>query len=822
MAKLGFLQLIKRQFGDNNDIEILLGDIASKSGKVEADSPEKLDSWQKLLKMSVELRREAIIHLIVAIDVNPDYGETWVKQLILALLPGQSETGWLSFIQHIEMMRDIDAQFELSFLFVNFINEEIPDLKSQYYTIFITVSLRHLYIKLKKRASRPTEFQLKTLDMLETSAVSNADGLYRELMEDRFYKELSPVINQLLNIDGGQTREFFKICLRYDNKSGPEQKWKIEVAKTMQEVNRTIFAEKALSLIEMWCELLRSEHKNLPNQREMWVYKLDIPAWVSPFVWYAGLYLYEEPGIRKALSNFADLSFKKVPGIGSLSVGAGIACIHAFSLMPDNSGIVHILRQQNKVVNKTAKSAIEKILKKIASKNNLTTGELMELAIPDFELDENGLRSFDFGDYEAIVSIEGSSRVQIKWFQKKGEKLLKSAPAVVKKEFRDEYKALSATQAEIKDALGGISKTLESAWLEKRVWTYIQLEKRLLDHPLLKFVARRIIWRLESGSKTADAIFFGGRWQNPAGENFDWITPETRVTLWHPIYASADEVLAWRNWLEQREITQPFKQAYREVYVVTPPEIRTNSYSNRFAAHVLRQHQFAALCGLRGWSYKLQGNFYNPVTPHKDVPVWDYRIEFWTETNDLDDTLDSGIYQYIYTDQVRFSHQGRQVNMPDVPPIVFSELMRDVDLFVGVCSIGNDPDWQDSGNQRFRDYWRGYAFAEELSASGEIRLEALKKMIPRLKIASQCRFEGRYLLVQGSRHLYKIHCGSGNILMSPNDKYLCIVPDQAARREKEPIYLPFEGDTLLSVIISKAILLASDEKITDPTILLQL
>jgi hypothetical protein len=66
------------------------------------------------------------------------------------------------------------------------------------------------------------------------------------------------------------------------------------------------------------------------------------------------------------------------------------------------------------------------------------------------------------------------------------------------------------------------------------------------------------------------------------------------------------------------------------------------------------------------------------------------------------------------------------------------------------------------------------------------------------------------------------HWGSGNILMSPNDKYLCIVPDQAARRDKELIYLPFEGDTLLSVIISKAVLLASDEKITDPTILLQL
>jgi hypothetical protein len=58
--------------------------------------------------------------------------------------------------------------------------------------------------------------------------------------------------------------------------------------------------------------------------------------------------------------------------------------------------------------------------------------------------------------------------------------------------------------------------------------------------------------------------------------------------------------------------------------------------------------------------------------------------------------------------------------------------------------------------------------------------------------------------------------------MSPNDKYLCIVPDQTARKNKEQIYLPFEGDTLLSIIISKAMLLANDNEITDPTILIQL
>ncbi|MGH3265061.1 MAG: hypothetical protein ACRDNS_24065 [Trebonia sp.] len=36
------------------------------------------------------------------------------------------------------------------------------------------------------------------------------------------------------------------------------------------------------------------------------------------------------------------------------------------------------------------------------------------------------------------------------------------------------------------------------------------------------------------------------------------------------------------------------------------------------------------------------------------------------------------------------------------------------------------------------------------------------------------------------------------------------------------IYLPFEGDLTLSVIVSKAMLLARDEKITDPAILRQL
>lgn len=156
-----------------------------------------------------------------------------------------------------------------------------------------------------------------------------------------------------------------------------------------------------------------------------------------------------------------------------------------------------------------------------------------------------------------------------------------------------------------------------------------------------------------------------------------------------------------------------------------------------------------------------------------------------------------------------------------IPPLVLSEVLRDVDLFVGVASVGNDPTWQDGGpGGRFQDYWTSYGFGE-LTETAQTRRTLLDRLIPRLAIADRCSLEGRFLHVKGERHTYRIHLGSGNILMSPNDQYLCIVP-KPAPGGLQPGRLPFEGDRMLAVILSKAMLLADDMRITDPTILSQL
>src|SRR5207342_3238190 len=100
----------------------------------------------------------------------------------------------------------------------------------------------------------------------------------------------------------------------------------------------------------------------------------------------------------------------------------------------------------------------------------------------------------------------------------------------------------------------------------------------------------------------------------------------------HPVGRAIDEITAWRRRLETLEITQPFKQAHREIYLLTDAERTTNTYSNRFAAHLIRQAQFRALATARGWTVGYVGGWDNGgATPTKSLPHANLRVEFWVE-----------------------------------------------------------------------------------------------------------------------------------------------------------------------------------------------
>ncbi len=525
--------------------------------------------------------------------------------------------------------------------------------------------------------------------------------------------------------------------------------------------------------------------------------------------------------MAQPVARVAEVCFTKIGGIGPRSVKVGNACIYALRMMPGMAPITELSQLRMRVKFRGATKLIDAALEAAAEREGMSRADLEEQAVPTFGLDADGVLRETLGAFTAELRIVGTHQTELRWVKEDG-KMQKSVPATVKREAADAVKALKQTAKDIQQALSAQRDRIERLLNSERRLPLPLWRERYLDHPLLAHMSRRLIWHFTTGEKTGVGILHDGNLVDVNDQPLDGLSAGTQVRLWHPIGFDVDTVQAWRRWLEAHEVVQPFKQAHREVYILTDAERETDTYSNRFAAHIVRVSQLTALAQQRGWTGGTLVIFdptYNHP-PKVELPQWDLWVEFWLEPAG-DDTTDAGIFLFAQTDQVRFYRTGETEPLPlaEVPALAFTEVMRDVDLFVGVTSIGNDPAWQNRGEGGHLAYWQAYSFGA-LSTSAATRREVLSTLIPRLKIANRCTLIDRFLVVRGERRTYKIHLGSGNVLMEPNDQYLCIVANQAAATKTQTgkVFLPFEGDGMLSVILSKAFLLADDTNITDRTI----
>ncbi|QMW03203.1 DUF4132 domain-containing protein [Spirosoma foliorum] len=490
--------------------------------------------------------------------------------------------------------------------------------------------------------------------------------------------------------------------------------------------------------------------------------------------------------------------------------------IHIYTQLPTQIGIPKLTRLRSKIKNKNIQSRLETALKKIGEKLNLTPDQVEEMCVSDYGLNQNHELMQEIGDFTAKFSIETYKKTALIWVGP-NERIQASVPATLKGEFANDLKRFKATTKEIAGLLAAQKDRIEGFYLKNRTWAYQTWFDLYITHPLVGVLGKELIWHFDNGLQKGQGIWNNNQFVDVHRQPLTWLDEKTNVQLWHPIGFNAEYILNWRTYMIANQIVQPFKQAFREVYIITDAELATYSYSNRFAGHILNRDHFGALCKARNWT----PNAMATNQPTKRVPAWELMVEYLVDEAWLGQRSNFHGSAHLTTDQVRFYRCKQPINLDSVPAVVFSELMRDVDLFVGVTSIANDPNWQDRGDGSVRTYWNNAAFGD-LSESSGIRRQVLKNLISRLKIASKCSFSGNFLVVSGQVRTYKIHMGSGNILMEPNDQYLCIVPDGTKLRPAEKLYLPFEGDQMLSMIVSKAMLLANDEKITDSTILRQI
>lgn len=638
--------------------------------------------------------------------------------------------------------------------------------------------------------------------------------------------------------------------------SAPSAKW----LKQARELTAAIGIDTLRAALLEWFPLAdkpRPSLDGLPHWRrhELLMTEANLNA-LKGLCWLATILPDKDGNLARALGKLAISAYRKVPGVGPRAVKVGNAAVYALGQMPGMDALGQLAMLRVKVKFGTAQKGIEKSLNAAAAREGLPRDQIDELGVPTYGLTEVGRRTEQLGDFTVELIASGIGDTELR-FTKKDGKLVKSVPAALKADHADDLKELKSAAKDIAAMLPAQKDRLDSLFLDNKLWPLSTWRERYLDHPLVGVLARRLIWNFgdpKDPKGWKSATWLDARDGQPASlvdhTGAPFTPPEgCSVRLWHPIESPGgrDEVLAWRRFFEDRPIRQPFKQAHREVYLLTDAERNTGTYSNRFAAHIIKQHQFHALCAVRNWKNKLRLSVdaeYPPAT--RPIRAFGLRAEFWIEGSG-EETNEASAFLYLTTDQVRFYPLDAEqasghawgggyrtdwrnqtvdqgIPLDEIPPLVLSEVLRDVDLFVGVCSVSNNPQWQDGGPQgTHREYWWGQSFGE-ISETGAGRKDLLQRLIPRLKISPQCSLSDKFLIVKGTIRTYKIHLGSGNILMEPNDQYLCIVPSSrdASGGSATGVFLPFEGDRTLSIILSKAFLLAADDKITDPTITSQI
>ncbi|MFE6362240.1 DUF4132 domain-containing protein [Streptomyces sp. NPDC057806] len=444
---------------------------------------------------------------------------------------------------------------------------------------------------------------------------------------------------------------------------------------------------------------------------------------------------------------------------------------------------------------------LDKMIRKIEAA--LAERTDVALRLPGLDFGDDGVLRRAAGAYTAVLTVTDSATLT--W--EKDGRPLRGTPAPVRRDHPALVKEMRELVKRVDAHLVTLARALEGGFTVDTVHPYGQWRTELAGHPLARTVVGRLIWEIEVAPGDRRAVL------PQAADGLPDAPDDARVRLWHPLRADADAVRAWRDLLTEARIRQPFKQAFREIYRLTPAEEETRGYSNRFAAHLVHYQRMFALFRARGWSSSRLGPWDAGFEAEAErvLAAGEWRVRFFHTW--VDRAGEDGL---AATDQVRFDRRAdggwREAALAEVPELVFSEAMRDVDLFVGVTSIAADPDWTDRGPERA--YWERASFAE-LTESADARRDALRRIVPRLKIADRCSFDGRFLVVRGELRTYRIHIGSANILMDPDGAYLCIVP--ARRRSDGGVFLPFQDDRL-SLILSKAVLLAADTEITDETI----
>lgn len=383
---------------------------------------------------------------------------------------------------------------------------------------------------------------------------------------------------------------------------------------------------------------------------------------------------------------------------------------------------------------------------------------------------------------QLIVDDQGSAHITIE----KDGKSQKSIPTKFKK--NKAVLDLQKSKTYLRSQYKRTRVSLENAMLREDEFTADEINN-IMEHPVVKAMLSKLVLF----NKTKNTVGF---WKENQLIHLDGKTKKStstdRFVIAHPshLYQSTTWDICQKYAFENK-IVQPFKQVFRELYLVTKNEKEKGTESNRYAGHQIQPMKAAALLRTRGWTVQYEEGL-QKVHHKKNIIATMYAMADWFSPADVEaPTLE----------QVQFydRKENKPIYLADIDPIIFSEVMRDVDLVVSVAHVGGvDP--------------------EASHSTMEMRA-VLAKESARLFKLENVKIKERHIIVKGKLADYSIHLGSG--IVKKGGLQLSIIPVHSQHRGR--MFLPFiDDDPKSAEIISKMKLLAEDFKIQDPTIIAQI
>ncbi len=363
----------------------------------------------------------------------------------------------------------------------------------------------------------------------------------------------------------------------------------------------------------------------------------------------------------------------------------------------------------------------------------------------------------------------------------KDGKQLKSVPAKLKK--NETVVSLTEMVKTLTEQYRRTRVMLERAMEDNTAFTFGELSA-LSEHPVVYPMLKNLV--LISG----DAVGFLG--DNGLVDDMGTIhslDDGAEIKIAHPfdLYSKG----CWKNYqkhLFENKITQPFRQVFRELYIKTAEEMDM-FHSLRYAGNQIQPAKTVGALKSRRWVADIESGL-QKIYYKENIVAQLYALADWFSPADIEaPTLEWVCFTNRKT--------GEEIKIAGIPDIVFSEVMRDVDLAVSVAHAGGvDP--------------------ETSHSTMEMRAAILSFVLPMFRITN-VKVEGHHAIVNGKLAEYSIHLGSG-VVHQLGGAMIPVLPVHSQHRGK--IFLPFvDDDPKTAEIISKVLLFSEDDKIKDPMIL---